>query len=153
MALAPSEAATLLNALQGRWKVVYSELDGQLTPVADWNGIILENSGNSFKVEKDGNVLHEGTFSFNIKVNPFEIVYIYSRSTPTYMGGPRAGIFQLEGDTLKTCMGAIGHPAPKSFNTFPDSECVLSIHQRTDDVGVLSVQGSSVSQTRAVSQW
>ncbi|HLX85038.1 MAG TPA: hypothetical protein VKR59_14150 [Terriglobales bacterium] len=115
------------NAIQGRWTVLYQEIDGQVAgPVPT----TLEIQGNEFKIEKDNDVNYEGTVSVG-SGSPAEVVLIYRKSaTPLFLGGPRAGIFQVEGDTLKWIFGAVGHPAPREFNTFPGSETVLSVYTR-----------------------
>ena len=147
----PATTEDVLNSLQGRWRVVYSEVDGEMTPVGDFSTIILENKSNYFSVEKNGKVLYEGRFSVNLSVTPHEIVYIYTKGADVFLGGPRSGIFQLVSDTFKTCLSAVGHRPPKDFNTFPNAEAVLSIHQRTG-----SEQGRALPIPRfprGVSQW
>jgi len=128
-----AQGASVLDALQGRWKPVYQEVDGQMVSSAISAATVVEISGNQFKVLKDGKVSYEG--NFNIAVNPdpvpWDIALIYKNSTqPDFLGGPRPGIFQVEGDTLKWCFNPIGLPRPKSLNTYPDSGGVLSIYQR-----------------------
>ncbi|HEX3229722.1 MAG TPA: TIGR03067 domain-containing protein [Pyrinomonadaceae bacterium] len=120
----------LVETMQGRWKHVYSEIDGQAGPLDKHN--VLTYSEDKFSLEKDGKVAHEGKFTLDVTRNPSEIVYIYSKSFPIYMGAPRAGILQIEGNTLKCCFAPLGQPAPKDFNTFPNSERVLSIYQKLD---------------------
>ena len=70
-------AATRFNALQGRWSVVYQEIDGEVAgPLAT----ILELQGDSFKVERDGKVVHEGTFTVGPGPHAEEIVLIYQKT-------------------------------------------------------------------------
>jgi hypothetical protein len=120
-----------LNALQGKWRAQYNEVDGRYVgPVAN----IIELQGNHFKVTQNDQVTYEGTFT----VGPFcskeccetyEIVLIYSKSAnPLYLGGPRPGLFQVYGDTLKWSFAAVGHSPPKQLNTCPGSETVLSVY-------------------------
>ena len=126
-------AASLRSLMQGRWDTLYAELDGKAIPEAAFASNVLEYSGNTFKVEKAGVVAYEGTFLINTSTHPVEVVYIYSKSLfPLFLGGPRPGILQLEGDTLKTCMGALGCSAPTEFNTYLDSDSVLTIHRKSD---------------------
>jgi uncharacterized protein (TIGR03067 family) len=126
----------VMKALQGKWRVVYSELNGEMTAVDDFSTIVLENKDNKFFVEKRGSVAYEGRFSINVSVMPHEIVYIYTKApNDVFLGGPRAGILQLAGYTLKTCLGAIGQRPPTDFSTFPDSQAVLAVHQRLGEDG------------------
>ncbi len=121
----------LFRALEGRWKPVYQEVDGQMVPPAESAATVVELHGNEFKVEKSGVVEYDGLFTVDPLTSPMEISLIYRKSSkPIFLGGPRPGVFQLEGDTFKWCFGPIGLPRPKGFNTFPGSESVLSIYQR-----------------------
>jgi len=128
-----ADPAAFLKEMQGRWRTVYSEIDGQMGPEEKDHFLIYK--GNMFTVEKEGKVAHEGRFSFNTSYRPIHLVYIYSKSFPIYLGGPRAGIVQLERDTIKCCFAAVGHLAPRDFNTFPGSESVLTIHERILESG------------------
>ena len=126
-----ADLAELLSTLQGRWKPVYQEVDGQMVSPAVTNATMLELQGNDFKVEKNGAVAYDGIFTFDPLASPMQVVLIYKTSSnPLFLGGPRLGVFQVETDTFKWCIGAVGHAAPKELNTYPGSESVLSIYQR-----------------------
>jgi uncharacterized protein (TIGR03067 family) len=119
-----------LSALEGRWNVVYQEVDGQAVGPDQIVPTIVELKGNEFKVEQNKVVNYEGTFTIGAG-SPAEIVLIYRKSAnPVFLGGPRPGVFQVAGDTLKWNFGAVGHSAPKQFNTFPGAESVLSVYKR-----------------------
>jgi uncharacterized protein (TIGR03067 family) len=136
--------------LSGRWRVVYSELDGEMTPVAHFSGIEIEYMKNKFRIFVHGVLQHAGTFSINQRTKPAQITYVYEKSTFYDVGKPRVGIVQLTGDTFKDCLGAIGAKPPASFNTHKDSELVLTIHQRA---GAEGGSGLAVSFKRNVSEW
>jgi uncharacterized protein (TIGR03067 family) len=126
----------VINLLQGKWRVVYAEEDGEIAPVDEFSTIVLENKSDLFFVEKHGEIAYEGRFSINVTNTPHEIVYIYTKAArDIFLGGPRVGIFQLAGNTLKTCLGLIGQRPPKDFSTFPDSNAALAIHQRLGEQG------------------
>jgi hypothetical protein len=92
----------------------------------------MEFQENTFKVLKGHNVEYEGTFTVGGAKAPFSIVLEYSKSAqPIFLGGPRAGIFQVEGDTFKCCFGGIGHPAPHDLNTYPESGFVLTVFEKS----------------------
>ncbi len=75
----------------------------------------------------------------------------YSKSTfEGNLGGPRVGIAQLVGDTLRTILPGVGYPPPKDFITYPDSDLVLAVHQR---VGSEKGRGLTASKTAAVAVW
>jgi hypothetical protein len=46
------DVADLLTALQGRWRPVYQEVDGQMVSPAVTAATMLELQGNDFRVEK-----------------------------------------------------------------------------------------------------
>jgi uncharacterized protein (TIGR03067 family) len=122
-----SDLDTAVAALAGKWQAVYQELEGESVDHSE----IIEFDQNTFKIEKAGRVEYEGTFSVGGERGPYSIVLFYSKSpTPIFLGGPRPGIFQVEGDTFKCCFGAIGHPAPTVLNSYSGSGSVLTIFGR-----------------------
>jgi len=144
------DPGALLNALQGRWAPVYQEIDGQMLPPANNANHEVELQGNEFKVELNGRVAYDGTFTIGPLGSTLPIVLTYRTSaTPLFLGGTRAGVFQLEGDTLKWCFGAVGHPGPTGLNTFPGSESVLTIlhRQRT---GATATATAAAAVTRSI---
>jgi len=126
-----ADPGALLNALSGRWTIVYQEVDGQTLPSAYDLHHTLELQGNSFKIEISGSVAYEGTFTVNTASVPHQVVLSYNTSAnPTFLTGPRPGVFQLEGDTLKWCFGLPGRAAPTALNTTTNSDLVLTILNR-----------------------
>src|SRR6516162_6433689 len=71
------DVADLLTALQGRWRPVYQEVDGQMVSPAVTAATMLELQGNDFRVEKDGTVAYDGTFTFDPLASPMRVVLIY----------------------------------------------------------------------------
>src|SRR5215213_856179 len=146
-----SQSEIVFKALQGDWRVVYSEFNGEMTPVADFSTIVLTHKGSNFSVAKNGKVLYEGRYSVNTAVMPHRVVLFYTKSADeAFLGGPRVGLAQLVGDTLKTILPPVGQEPPKDFTTYPDSDFVLSVHQR---VGSEKGAALSAAKTRFVSQW
>jgi uncharacterized protein (TIGR03067 family) len=145
-------AAEVNQAILGRWQVVYSEVEGQMTPVRDFATIILEHAANAFTIEKDGAVAHRGVFTIDTARTPYAMSLSYSEST-IYPNATRVSIFQIEGDTLKACTAAPGLPAPTDFSTAPGQERVLSVHQRLVAGGGIAETGLAVSASRLSSQW
>jgi uncharacterized protein (TIGR03067 family) len=140
-----------IRALQGRWTTIYQELDGQAVGPEPKATIVVELRGNEFTVEKNGAVQYEGTFTVG-SGSPAEIVLIYKKSAnPLFLGGTRPGLFQVEGDTLKWNIGAVGHSAPKALNTFPGSESVLSVYRRESAAAAFGSR--TTSALRSVAVW
>jgi uncharacterized protein (TIGR03067 family) len=142
---------SLLRQMQGDWRVVYSEINGEMTPVADFSNIVTTHKGNTFTVKKNDKVIHEGRGSINAIAMPHGMALTYvNTQNEAFKGGPRVGIFALAGDTMKTAFAPIGHEAPKDFNSYPDSDIVISIYQR---VGAEKGTGLAVSKSKAIAQW
>lgn len=125
-----AEVKQTLSELEGRWQAEYNEVDGRFVGSVP---NVIELRGSQFKVHQSEKVTYEGTFTIGpVRDQDYgltEIVLTYSKSAnPLYLGGPRAGLFQLHGDTLKWTFGAVGHSAPKQLNTYPGSESVLSVY-------------------------
>jgi uncharacterized protein (TIGR03067 family) len=146
-----SLSETVLKELQGDWVVVYSELEGEMTPITEKT--VLTHRGNTFTVTKAGKVVHEGRFTVDVIKMPYEVTLIFSKSNfEGNLGGPRIGIALLEGDTLKTVFGPVGPVInPKfGFLSYRDSQTVQTIHQR---VGTERGTGLLVSPNKAVAVW
>jgi uncharacterized protein (TIGR03067 family) len=136
--------------LTGSWRAVYAELNGQMTPVAHFSGIVITYSGKKFSIAVHGVVEHEGTYSINEKSTPAQITYVYTKSTFFELEKPRIGIVQVNGETFKDCLAGIGDPPPPTFNTTSESNAVMTIHQKS---GTETGIGVSVSVNRKVSEW
>ena len=146
-----SVSSSVFRALQGEWQVVYSELNGEMTPLNE--KIILRHQGNNFTVSKNGKVAYEGTFAINVRPMPHQVVLIFKKSAfEPYLAAPRVGIALLEGDTLKTVFGPAGLPleTQTGFQSFRDSDTVMTIHQR---VGAERGTGMTTSASRTVAGW
>jgi uncharacterized protein (TIGR03067 family) len=136
--------------LSGSWRAVYSELNGEMTAVSHFAGIVITFKGKQFDIEVNGVKEHAGTYNIDTKSDPARITYVYEQSTFYELGKPRVGIFQVTKNTFKDCLGAVGAVPPKSFNTTHASNVVMTIHQR---IGSEKGTGLPVSQNREVSQW
>jgi uncharacterized protein (TIGR03067 family) len=121
----------IIKAIEGKWKQIYSEIEGEAMPSEQFSTIETEFKEREFFVRKDGQVIHQGKFSVNISVTPNECFFFYTKSVhDLLLGAPRPGIFQLTGNTLKFNFGPVGQRTPQDFNTFPTSNAVSSIYTR-----------------------
>ncbi|MEU9087456.1 TIGR03067 domain-containing protein [Streptomyces sp. NPDC048357] len=146
-----SDPNALVEALQGAWRAVYSEADGRMSPVEEFAALTHRFERNGFSVE-GGAGRHAGTFSLDMGKSPTEVVYIYKESDGPFLGAPRRGLIQLEGDTLKLCMGPIGQDAPTDFNTGSGSQTVLTVFQKLDSNENLKVTAAALDHL-TISQW
>lgn len=120
---------TSLTELEGRWIPMYQEMEGQMIPPSEY--AVVELKGDEFKILKNGTVAYEGRFTIDLRRAPMGIALIYTKSHQAiFLGGPRTGLFQLEGETLKWCFGSVGQAEPVELNTFPGSGSVLSVYQK-----------------------
>jgi uncharacterized protein (TIGR03067 family) len=137
--------------LTGSWRAVYAELNGEMTSADHFSGIVMSYDDDSFSIEVNGEVAHEGTYAIDESTDPAQITYTYSKSTFYETGKPRVGIVQLVGATFKDCLGAIGDPPPPSFNTTADSNTVMTVHARSGSESGLEI--ARISPEKTVSQW
>jgi uncharacterized protein (TIGR03067 family) len=131
----------ITQTLEGRYEAVYQEADGQAAGPTKGVTTILELTKSGFSVEKSGKVEYEGTYAttWSATVASGSIALTYSKSAkPSFLGGPRPGIFQIDGDTLKVCFGPVNGTAPIAFNTINGSSDVLSVYQRASKGGTIT---------------
>jgi hypothetical protein len=124
-----------------------------MTPVAHFSGIVATYEGNRFRIEVNGVVEHEGTYSIDEKVAPAQITYTYTKSTRYELNKPRVGIIQHVGHTFKECVAAIDARPPAGFNTEHGSNAVLTIHQTSGAEAGLGIPAFNVSPHTVLSQW
>jgi uncharacterized protein (TIGR03067 family) len=131
MARTPVDVGSLVSGLHGHWSIVYQEIDGEMLPSTYNADHILEIQGSDFKIEINGSLAYDGTFSIDATASPHQIVLDYKTSAnPVFKNGPRPGVFQLEGNTLKWCFSVPGRQGPTTLNTVPGSDSVLTILHR-----------------------
>jgi uncharacterized protein (TIGR03067 family) len=96
-----------LEALQGKWEMTASELDGKKQAV----GQVRTVKGSAYSIEKDGKVLGKGTLKLDSSASPKAIDI-------TREGGkPRLGIYTIDGDVQKVCIAPEGKDRPKEFTS------------------------------------
>jgi len=118
-----------LARFQGTWQLVYAETDGKTTPGERIQAVRVEIKGNTHSVYfGDKQVVHDVSFTLDPTATP--------RTTDdTINDGPDKGkqfhgIYELEGDTLASCVAKIGADRPKKFATTPGSGHTFRVFKR-----------------------
>ncbi len=114
--------------LDGAWTAVSAERNGK--PADELKGHRLTFAGDTFVIERDGKTLYKGTFKTDPAKKPAQIDFVNTEGEAK--GKTWRGIYQLEGDTLKTNDNApdVAKPRPARFLTTPDSGHVMLAFKR-----------------------
>jgi uncharacterized protein (TIGR03067 family) len=104
-----------LERLQGEWLLVYAEVDGQAVPQESYRGERSIIEGDRLTVVQGGKVLLRATMTFDPTTSPKTFV-------ETIAAGPARGknfhgIYELEGDTLRSCGVSADQERPRDFTT------------------------------------
>jgi uncharacterized protein (TIGR03067 family) len=113
--------------IEGRWKVVSVELAGMPVSGLKDAELVLENNKKIFTLPDKR--VEKGTYRLDSSKQPSEI-----DSTTEGRDGTEKGIFVVEGDTLKFCLATQGGPRPKEFATKKDTDQILIILSRVEEV-------------------
>ena len=109
------------DKLQGSWTVAAGEKAGQNAPPEGLKAVRMTFTGAKF-TWKTGQDVTEGTFSLDATKTPKEI-------TMSAEGKKLAGIYRLDGDELKICMGR-GDDRPSDFATKAGAKTLLLVLKR-----------------------
>jgi uncharacterized protein (TIGR03067 family) len=116
-----------LARFEGSWRFDSVELEGKAEAIEAFKGIRLVLKGDHFTMAIP-NASHEGTYTVDPTARPKTI-------DVTFTDGPEKGktsygIYELEGDTYKVCIGLTGKPRPTEFASKPGSGHVLEVLKR-----------------------
>jgi uncharacterized protein (TIGR03067 family) len=112
------------GALQGRWKVDRMELEGHKVPSLLYGGASIEIDGDRFRTSAMGAVF-EGTFTVDATARPKTIDMRFTAGPEK--GGTSLGIYELEGETWRLCLGLSGRVRPRAFVTTRGSGHALEV--------------------------
>ncbi len=117
-------------ALQGTWKVIASEQDGEKVPADDIKDLFLIFKADAISIREGGKTEEKFTFTLDPTKKTKEIDL-------TIRFGPNKGkvdraIYQIDGDTVRICIQSNkDSPRPRSFSTQANSKLWLVVLQRT----------------------
>jgi len=103
-----------LLKLQGTWRISALEIEGSSMPAS--GSITIEGDG--FTTAAMG-AEYSGRIEIDASKRPkrFDLVF----TSGPHDGSRSLGIYQLDGDTWRICLGLAGHARPTSFTTAPAS--------------------------------
>jgi uncharacterized protein (TIGR03067 family) len=103
-----------LEKLQGTWRIASLEIDGNAMPAT--GSITID--GDRFTTAAMG-AEYSGAIHIDASRRPkrFDLVF----DSGPQAGNRSLGIYQLEGDSWRICLGFAGNPRPASFATTPGS--------------------------------
>jgi uncharacterized protein (TIGR03067 family) len=121
-----------LARIQGTWQLVYAETDGKNAPAERVREVRVVIKGKSHSVYfGDEQVVHDVAFVLDPSAKP-------KTTDDTLNEGPEKGkkvhgIYQLDGDTLTSCVAKIDQDRPREFVTTPASGHTLRVFKRVRD--------------------
>jgi uncharacterized protein (TIGR03067 family) len=123
------EGESDLAQIQGTWQLVYAETDGKTVPaerVRSTRVVIKDKSHSVFF--GDQQIAHDVTFVLDSTATP-------KTTDDTLNEGPEKGkkihgIYQLDGDTLISCVAKVDQKRPTEFATRPASGHTLRVFKR-----------------------
>jgi uncharacterized protein (TIGR03067 family) len=113
---------------EGTWRFASIEVEGKKVPeeqVRKSGKMVIR--GNKFTIG-EGGVTYRGTFKLDVSAKPKRIDVTFTAGSEK--GKTLLGIYELEGDTYKVCLGVPGKPRPKAFAAKLGSGQVLEVLKR-----------------------
>jgi uncharacterized protein (TIGR03067 family) len=121
-----------LEKMQGTWTLASVEGNGQKSTDDQVKGITRTIKGDRYEVTKDGKSLAKGTMTFDPTKTPKTLDAVVT--SPAEGGGTKTvkvlGIYELDGDTMKTCLAEPGKDRPTDFSTKEGSGRRLFVWKR-----------------------
>ena len=138
-----------LRALEGTWGFVSLEVDGQAIPGTMLSASRILMDGDRFRTESP-EANYDGEFSIDVEAEPHTIDIDFVEGPEA--GNRSLGIFTLDGDTLRICLGLTGATRPTAFVTAPGSGHAFEVLHRTSPARPADVTGgrpASATRTTA----
>ena len=123
------------NQIEGTWKVVALEVDGNKASDEDARQLsVVNGSDGSWSLFSEGKKISKGTSTFDPTRKPKTIDF-----TPTEgegIGNQYLGIYELGENTRKMCFAPPGKPRPTEFSTMSGTEHILVTFERDKDAAI-----------------
>jgi uncharacterized protein (TIGR03067 family) len=115
--------------IEGKWKLVSGETDGQEIPDSDLQNSTLEIVEDRHQVQL-GEEAIEGTHELAADQDPMTIDA--ADTLGPFAGQTTLGILKLEGDEFTVCFAPPGQPRPSEFTTKDGKATILHVWQRCE---------------------
>src|SRR5882672_4431015 len=114
--------------LQGEWSMVSGTADGQPMPEEMRKQMKRVCKGDEIAVTAGGQIFIRAKVSIDPSRKPRTIDY--EMTDGFTKGKKQLGIYELDGDTFKSCFGAPGAERPKDFTSQPGDKRTSSVWKR-----------------------
>jgi len=114
--------------LQGEWSMVSGTADGQPMPDDMCKQMKRVCQGNEATTTMGGRVFLKAKITIDPSKTPKTIDYQMTEGFTK--GKTQLGIYELEGDTFKSCFAAPGSERPKDFTTKPGDGRTVTVWKR-----------------------
>ena len=117
-----------LAQLQGEWSMVSGTADGQSMPEEMRKQMKRVCKGDEITVTAGGQMFLKAKVAIDPSKKPKTIDY--EMTDGFTKGKKQLGIYELDGDTFKSCFGAPGAERPKDFTSAPGDMRTSSVWKR-----------------------
>lgn len=112
-----------LKKFEGAWQLASLEMDGEKVPAETTKTFKLVFAGEKFMLKSGDETIMEGVGKVDPTQKPRAVDI--TPSTGDEKGKTLKGIYELDGDTLKICLGSVGKDRPKEFVAKKDAVFAL----------------------------
>jgi uncharacterized protein (TIGR03067 family) len=123
------QAAKELAKFQGAWDMQSLDQGGKSTPADEAKSLRLVLKGDHWEMQEAGKKIGAGTFAINPQTKSID----RTDSEGKDAGKKFHGIYEISGDTLRTCWGPAGKDRPATFETKKGDGRELDVLKRSKD--------------------
>lgn len=129
-----------LRSIEGKWAFRALEVDANVMPASMLTNSFLLIDGDRFRMESP-EATYEGIFTIDVEAAPHRIDI-------DFVEGPEAGnccegLFEIDGDRMRICLGLAGSTRPEGFATKPGSGHALEELVRVERARPAGVDGGT----------